>query len=260
MDRIRDDPVLCTLDIPLPNINAKSITTFISKEEKKANFRATTIPKAPPQQRVLSDEPIPEAPALPATLPLPNRPQVQYTDIQHVSGQRPNAKRKIDLSIEHPEPITADDPQYRVPAPPTTSTLLQPPAQTFNNYIPAKAANAPILLVVPQQPLGHSVGFQQPHASQGFPLVYRVPPTPPPIKPSILNKSEKPCAACGIPNCGGKRKRYTPSKEKTAHSKQKIFTFCPTSRRSTTKGYEGTYDDYEHFKLVVDEELEKKRN
>lgn len=34
-DRITDDPLLCTLNLPLPNINLKSITNFISKQEKK---------------------------------------------------------------------------------------------------------------------------------------------------------------------------------------------------------------------------------
>ena len=41
VDRVRDDPLLSGVDIPLPNINAKSITAFISKEEKQANYLAT---------------------------------------------------------------------------------------------------------------------------------------------------------------------------------------------------------------------------
>ena len=39
------------LSIPLPNINTKSITSFISKQQKKANYSATTIPKAQPHNR-----------------------------------------------------------------------------------------------------------------------------------------------------------------------------------------------------------------
>ena len=49
-DRVRDDPVLSGLNIPLPNINAKSVTAFLSKEDKKANYLATTLPKAPSKE------------------------------------------------------------------------------------------------------------------------------------------------------------------------------------------------------------------
>jgi len=31
--------------------------------------------------------------------------------------------------------------------------------------------------------------------------------------------------ACHVPNCGGQRKRYTPSKDKVAGSTQKIFSY-----------------------------------
>ena len=51
VDRIGDDPVLCTLSIPLFNINAKSISMFITKEEKKANLKATVIAKVKRHQR-----------------------------------------------------------------------------------------------------------------------------------------------------------------------------------------------------------------
>ncbi|XP_059211541.1 uncharacterized protein LOC131990158 [Centropristis striata] len=52
-DRLRDDAILCGLAIPLPNVNAKSISTFIAREEKKANYRATVMPRVTPHQKVL---------------------------------------------------------------------------------------------------------------------------------------------------------------------------------------------------------------
>ncbi|KAM9744836.1 uncharacterized protein ACNS7B_009348 [Menidia menidia] len=76
-DRVQDDPILGGLAIPLPNLNAKSISTFAAREEKKANYGATVLPKVTPHLKVLSDAPCPKAPALlvldlrPASGPLP---------------------------------------------------------------------------------------------------------------------------------------------------------------------------------------------
>ena len=86
-DRICDDPVLCKLSIPLPNINAKSISMFITKE-KKANLKATVIPKVKRHQKVILDKQLPEAPNLPQHLTAPGRPQVQYPVVPHVAGKR----------------------------------------------------------------------------------------------------------------------------------------------------------------------------
>lgn len=93
-DRVRDDPVLGNVAIPLPNINAKSISTFTAREEKKANYAATVRPEVTPHLKVLSDMPFPEAPALPSSLPPPDRPQVQYQHVHHEAGKRRGEKRR----------------------------------------------------------------------------------------------------------------------------------------------------------------------
>ena len=93
-DRVRDDPILSGLAIPLPNLNAKSISTFIAKEEKKANYMATVQPKVTPHLKVLSEAQFPEAPALPTSLPPPDRPQVQYQHLHHKAGKRRGEKRR----------------------------------------------------------------------------------------------------------------------------------------------------------------------
>lgn len=93
-DRVKNDPVLCSLTIPLPNINNKSVTNFFRREEKKANYRATVMPKAKPHQTVLSEQPLPESPTLPSSLPQPDRPQVQYEQPHHVAGKRHSEKRR----------------------------------------------------------------------------------------------------------------------------------------------------------------------
>ena len=36
IDRVPDDPVLCGVDIPLANINAKSSTAFFSRQDKRS--------------------------------------------------------------------------------------------------------------------------------------------------------------------------------------------------------------------------------
>jgi len=41
VDRIRDDPILRKLSIPLLKLNNKWTSAFLSREEKKANLRAT---------------------------------------------------------------------------------------------------------------------------------------------------------------------------------------------------------------------------
>ncbi len=106
----------------------------------------------------------------------------------------------------------------------------------------------------PRTATGSSVLFRGPSCSQSF-----VPPAPT-VKAFMPNKSSWPCGACHVPNCGGQRKRYTPSKDKVAESTQKIFSFCPSTRKSTTSGFDNVvYDSFEHFKSVVHADLEKRR-
>ncbi|CAJ1075879.1 uncharacterized protein LOC114456586 [Xyrichtys novacula] len=126
-------------------------------------------------------------------------------------------------------------------------------------FIRPSVAGAPVLLVVPAQPQAPNISFNGPSCSQSFTVV--TPPAAPTNKPVMPNQSRKPCSACQVPQCGGQRKRYTPSKVKAAGSSQKIFTYCPVTRKSTTSGFEGVvYMSYEHFKSVVDEELERRKN
>ena len=154
---------------------------------------------------------------------------------------------RLDFDEPRPQPEPQPDCQPAPPRPKPAPVACVPPA----------VAKAPILLVVPIQPHAPSVRFL-PAASPMFVPV--VPPRPPTLKRILPNKSNKPCGACKVPQCGGKRKKYTPSKERVAASRQKIFTFCPTTNMSTTPGFTGvTYANYEHFKTVVDEELEKRK-
>ena len=124
----------------------------------------------------------------------------------------------------------------------------------------ASASRAPILVVVPSQPKAPSIALKPP--TSNVPFVLRPAPPPPSAKQArfLPDPSLRPCAACNVPKCGGLRKRYTPSKAKTQGSTQKIFTFCPTTNKSTTPGFTETIDtDYNHFKRVVDDELERRR-
>ncbi|KAL2076400.1 hypothetical protein ACEWY4_028003 [Coilia grayii] len=221
-DRVRDDPILSGLAIPLPNINAKSISTFISREEKKTNYAATVRPEVTPHLKVLSDMLFPEAPALPSPLPPPDRPQVQYQHVHHKAGKRRGEKRR--LFVDEPQPVipvnqpvqptalsssTQLEPaaltplQPRPPAP----TPLQPrppaptPIQPRPPYGPPPVSAAPILLVLPTQPQAPSVLYRGPSCSQTF-----VPPAPT-VKVSMPNKPTRPCGACNVPNCGGQQKR-----------------------------------------------------
>lgn len=137
---------------------------------------------------------------------------------------------------------------------PAVPTHLQPKPPAASTYGPPPVSAAPILLVLPGQPQAPSVLFRGPSCSQSF-----VPPAPT-VKAFMPNKSSRPCGACHVPNCGGQRKRYTPSKDKVAGSTQKLFSYCPSTRKSTTSGFDNVvYEGFEHFKSVVDAELEKRR-
>lgn len=153
-------------------------------------------------------------------------------------------------SSSRPEPPAPAPLQPRPPAP----TPLQPRPLAASANGPPPVSAAPILLVLPAQPQAPSVLYHGPSCSQTF-----VPPAPT-VKAFMPNKSLRPCGACHVPNCGGQRKRYTPSKDKVAGSIQKIFSYCPSTRKSITSGFDNVvYDSFEHFKSVVDAKLEKRR-
>ncbi|XP_020555880.1 uncharacterized protein LOC105357792 isoform X1 [Oryzias latipes] len=231
VDRVRDDPVL-SAHIPLPNINSKSVSAFLTREEKKANYRATMVPQVTCHQKVLSEEPMPAAPHLPDSLPVPNRPEVQYAVIPHVTGKRWAEKRRLDVT-----------------EPTATCRKIMPKGSPTASQ---STANTPILLVVPSQPQAPTLSFPSVASGSSAGFSFTLPPARVPAKPTMPFKSHKPCAACGISRCGGLRKRYTPSKDKVANSKQKIFTYCPTTKKSTTPGFDQTYADYEDFMKAVD--------
>lgn len=263
VDRVRDDPILAEHQLPMPNINAKSITTFLNKQEKRANYLATTIPKVTTHRRVVSSAPIPEADPLPSSLPPPSHTEVQYQSTAPEFGKRRGEKRR--LQFDEPSASTSTESAASTPES-ASSTSTKPKLQSLAPKFPSlaslsQASGAPILLVVPSQPRAPSVNLCQPSTSPGLPFTFQPrPPPPPKLKPQIPKKSSKPCAACQVPQCGGLRKRYTPSKDKTEGSKQKIFTFCPKTNRSTTPGFEREFTDYEHFKREIDEELLRRKN
>lgn len=258
VDRVHDDPQLCGLNIPLPNINAKSITTFITKEQKRSNYRATVLPKSKPRTKVLSATPLPEAPSLPASLPIPDRPQTQYDITPHLSGKRRGEKRRLDFEESETVQGQASTSSARGSATASSNQVSQIYPRPCIQSVPQDASVAPVLLVVPSQPKAPSISLVQP----GSNIVY-VPPPPVPssVKSMLPKKASKPCAACKVPNCGGLRKRYQPLKEKVEGSQQRIFTFCPSTRRSLTPGFtESAYENFEHFKRAVDEELARRKD
>ena len=255
-DRVRDDPVLSGLDLPLPNINNKSITAFMSKEEKKANYFATTVPKVSIHQRVLSDKPMPEAP-------------LSLQHFHHQTGNKCNILQSntcLARGLVRRKGLTLmlrnlNQSMYKSHS--TTYQYLLAP------LCPNCVQSQPCLTLYHRKLqvclfccwCHHSQRHLHCHyTSQGAPFTFKPPSAPPPPRRFMPNQSSKPCAACQVPKCGGLRKRYTPSKDKTEGSKQKIFTFCPATRKSTTPGFEGVFDDYEHFKRVVDEELQRRKD
>ncbi|XP_013393023.1 uncharacterized protein LOC106160812 isoform X1 [Lingula anatina] len=159
VDRVRDNPILAALNLPLPNINAKSVTRFITKEEKKANYIATVIPSVTSHRKVVLDIPIPDTESLPLSLPSPSCPQVQYPLPPHVTGKRPLQKRKLDLG--EPQPSPSDDK--------TNTTGLDAVSLGMESerkcplMTKETAPAAPVLLVVPSQPQGLSVVFGRPN-------------------------------------------------------------------------------------------------
>lgn len=91
-DRLYDDAILSKLNLPLPNINNKSITNFIHKQEVWANLLATAQPNLTVHRKVLSEERVPEAAALAEALPQPECSLRRYDVIPHESGKRRGGK------------------------------------------------------------------------------------------------------------------------------------------------------------------------
>ena len=101
---MRDDAILGDLNIPLPNINAKSIRSF--RQEKKANVRATLMPKVKPHRSVTSAVSMAPAACLPTSLEPPDRPQIQYHSQPHVAGKRLRGEKRR-LALDEPEAGTS---------------------------------------------------------------------------------------------------------------------------------------------------------
>ena len=258
-DRVRDDRFLGTLDIPLPNINPLSISSFLRKEDAQSNLRATKQPQVTQHRRVLSDVVLKESPSLPDSLPQPDRPQVQYESEPYKAGKRRGQKRRVP---DTDPPQTTGDTATTSSQPTSGLRNLQPkPSAAAGSAAQAQAmAQAPFLLVVPSQPQGPSFTLQ-PLPSGSSTVVFQ---NPPPVSRATVamapNQSKKPCTACKRPNCGGLRKKYTPGKLKTLGSSKKIFVYCPHTRTSVTPGFQGkVYGSYEAFVQVVDEELTRRR-
>ena len=242
LDRVLDDPVLSSLNLPIPHINNKSITLFIKNEEKKANYWATVVPRVKSHRQVMSDTPLPEPAKLPDKL-VASRLKVQYLVSQHISGKRPAEKRRLDF--EDKQSVKR---QLSIAPSSTVQVPIKP-----RSILPSDIA--PILIVTPAQAQGPTISLH-PSSSQ---LMIKAPPKPFAAKNFVTRKSAKPCAARNLSQCGGLKKRYTPSKEKAANSNQKIFTYCPNTRRSTTQGFNEVYQSYDHLKKVVDDFLQTKK-
>ena len=150
-DRVRDDPLLSAMDIPLPNINAKSITAFISKEQKRSNYLATAQPKVKPHRKVISKAPILEAVELPASLPPPSFTQTNYGYIPHQSGRRYGEKRRaLDFSqLSQPGPSSQSRDETPLPKLQRLAPKLGP---SSSPAMPPGSSGIPILVVVPAQP------------------------------------------------------------------------------------------------------------
>ncbi|KAL2076482.1 hypothetical protein ACEWY4_027946 [Coilia grayii] len=166
-DRVRDDPILSGLAIPLPNINAKSISTFISREEKKTNYAATVRPEVTPHLKVLSDMLFPEAPALPSSLPPPDRPQVQYQHVHHEAGKRRGEKRSPFSPLHRPPPpssnllLSLPSSRGLLHPLPSSRDLLHPLLSSRGLLMAHPVSAAPILLVLPTQPQAPSVLYHE---------------------------------------------------------------------------------------------------
>ena len=158
-DRVRDDLLLSAMDIPLPNINAKSITSFISETQKRSNYLATAQPKVKPHRKVLSKAPIPEAVELPASLPPLSFTQTKYESIPNQSGRRYGEKRRaLDFSQPGPSSQSQDEPPL-----PKVLRLAPKLSPSSSPAMPPGSSGIPILVVVPAQQRHRRSPYRQPH-------------------------------------------------------------------------------------------------
>ena len=178
VDRVRDDPILAEHALPLPNINAKSITSFLNKHEKRANYLATTVPKVPTHVRVFSSAPIPEADTLPSSLPPPSHAEIQYSSARPEFGKRRGVKRRLQFDEDAPQSSMPTSQHTQSEASTSTKSCK---LQSLAPKSLSQASAAPILLVVPSQPKAHSVNFQ-PSTNTGLPFILQ---PPPPQNPNL---------------------------------------------------------------------------
>lgn len=231
VDRVRDDPVLSALHIPLPNINSKSVSAFLTGEEKKANYRATMVPQVTCHQKVIPEEPMPAAPHLPDSLPVPNRPEVQYAVIPHVTGKD---EQKKGLDITQP---TATCRKIMPKLSPTASQ---------------STANTPILLVVPSNLRPQACHFHL------LPLVVvhvSLSPCPQPgCQPSqqCLPNHSSLVQLVAFQDVGAFASATLLQRTRWQTANRKYSPAVPQQKKSTTPGFDQTYADYEDFKKAVD--------
>ena len=257
VDRVRDDAILGDLNIPLPNINAKSVSSFIARQEKRANVRATVMPKVKPHRSVTSAVSMAPAACLPTSLEPPDRPQIQYHSQPHVAGKQHGEKRRLEL--DEPEAETSHttknsyflkgishvlDEAATVSSRPTSNEAVVAPTPCNCSF----SSSPP--LVLPAQP------YKQLLCRLLALLCY--------LTHHQLLPTENICCQINLTRpvhaarCPSVLDCPNTTLNLSARTKEVIkrLSLCPTTRKSTTPGFDVVYEHSDHIKRAADEELE----
>ncbi|KAE8277416.1 hypothetical protein D5F01_LYC24654 [Larimichthys crocea] len=187
------DPILGGLAIPLPNMNSQVHLDLHCKGGEKGQLQGNSNAKgnASPESAVGDTVSRGSCSA--------NIPTTTRSTSSTVPAPSSQGWKKVWLFVEEPEPTPVDRP---IRPKPTSSTYIQP-KPAASTYEPPAVSAAPVLLVLPAQPQAPSIIFHGPSCSQSFVPVAH--PPAPTTKPYMPNKSLRPCGACHVHQCGGKR-------------------------------------------------------
>ncbi|XP_056319082.1 uncharacterized protein si:ch211-243p7.3 [Danio aesculapii] len=238
-DRIKhfvlvEDPVLCKVGIPLPQITLKTICDFICHQETLINMQATRIPSS----MILKTEPIsledsPPAPSQPSVFLPHDYPKMEDQDIP-IKEVTKVLKKRSDIMVLAPFQPESHMPHQKNVALTTIFRPLNPRILSTNPCTQVTPATDRMPVITSSQ--------SDTHPSWSRATIYRRK-----HKDTLTQVGAKQSRVHNLPIC------TLCQKPTQGHKKYKKKSFCPVKMMSTSKGLDNrVFSSYEHFMTIVD--------
>ncbi|XP_073767304.1 uncharacterized protein si:ch211-243p7.3 isoform X2 [Danio rerio] len=238
-DRIKhfilvEDPVLCKVGIPLPQITLKTICEVIRHQETLINVHPTRMPSS----MILKTEPIsledsPPAPSQPSGLPHESpKMKNQHIPIKEETKVLKKRSDAVVLAPFHPESHLPHQTNVAL------STILRP-------LNPRILSTHPFTQVTPASDRTHvTKSSSQPdsHPSWSRATIYKRK-----HKDTLTQVGAKQSRVHNLPIC------TLCQKPMQGHKKYKKKNFCPVKMMSPSKGLDNrVFSSYEHFMTIIE--------